>query len=118
MLVVRSDSLPEGPGWAYELKLDGKCPGIVSALADLGDDTVIDGEVVALDEDSLLEHPSASYDATPARNPTVTEASKSAEAGPNRLRDRIGRHFVTLSLGTNHHSTRSRRARASRERKC
>jgi DNA ligase D-like protein (predicted ligase) len=74
MLLVRSDNLPEGPNWAYELKLDGyralafksygvahlrsrnnksfdgKYPAIVHALARLPDETVIDGEVVALDE--------------------------------------------------------------------
>jgi bifunctional non-homologous end joining protein LigD len=74
MLLVRSDTLPEGPDWAYELKLDGyralgiksygvahlrprnnksfdgKYPAIVAALARLPEETVIDGEVVALDE--------------------------------------------------------------------
>ena len=67
-------ALPEGAGWAYELKLDGlprtrdqnrrevrlrsrndkdfnrKYPGIAKALASLPDETVVDGEVVALDE--------------------------------------------------------------------
>jgi ATP-dependent DNA ligase len=74
MLLVRSETLPEGPDWAYELKLDGyralgiksygvahlrsrnnksfdrRYPAIVQALARLPDETVIDGEVVALDE--------------------------------------------------------------------
>jgi len=74
MLLVRSDTLPEGPNWAYELKLDGyralaiksygvahlrsrnnksfdgKYPAIVQALARLPDETVLDGEVAALDE--------------------------------------------------------------------
>jgi ATP-dependent DNA ligase len=73
MLVQRVSSLPEGPQWSYEVKLDGyralaikangkvllrsrnnkdfnsKYPGIAKALAALADDTVIDGEVVALD---------------------------------------------------------------------
>ena len=74
MLLLRSESLPEGPNWIYELKLDGyralaiktggkvqlrsrndndftgKYPLIVKALAALPDETVIDGEIVALDE--------------------------------------------------------------------
>ena len=74
MLLQRADSLPESPNWAYEVKLDGyralairtsgkvhlrsrhnkdfntKYPVIASALATLPDETVIDGEVVALDD--------------------------------------------------------------------
>ena len=74
MLLLAVEALPEGPDWAYELKLDGyraqaiktggairlrsrndkdftaKYPGIAKALAGLPDETVIDGEVVALDE--------------------------------------------------------------------
>jgi DNA ligase D-like protein (predicted ligase) len=77
--------LPDGPQWVYEIKLDGyraiaiksdgklnllsrrrnsfnsQYPLILEALADLPDDTVIDGEVVALDEAgrpdfNLLQH--------------------------------------------------------------
>ncbi|GAC1692680.1 MAG: hypothetical protein NVS9B5_34980 [Terriglobales bacterium] len=64
--------LPDGPQWLYEIKLDGyravgvkvagkatlysrrrksfneQFPGIVEALFDLPDDTVVDGEIVAL----------------------------------------------------------------------
>jgi DNA ligase D-like protein (predicted ligase) len=75
MLLLRTDSLPAGKEWLYELKLDGyraiafkkkgevrlrsrndndfnvRYPGVVAALRHLPDDTVIDGEVVAFDED-------------------------------------------------------------------
>ena len=74
MLLLRTKALPEGPVWAYEVKLDGyralavksigkvqlrsrndkdfslRYPAVVKALARLPDETVIDGEVVALDE--------------------------------------------------------------------
>ena len=73
MLLLRTEKLPEGAEWLVELKLDGyralavktggkvhlrsrndndfntRYPGIVKALAAMPDDTVIDGEVVALD---------------------------------------------------------------------
>jgi ATP-dependent DNA ligase len=73
MLLLAVETLPEGPGWTYELKLDGyraiamktggevrlrsrndkdfngKYPAIVWALAALPDETVVDGEVIALD---------------------------------------------------------------------
>ena len=66
--------LPEGSGWTYEVKLDGyrsigvrtsrdtilysrngknfnkRYPYIIEGLADLPADTVVDGEVVALDD--------------------------------------------------------------------
>src|SRR6185437_8712561 len=75
MLLVRTDKLPEGLHWTYEIKLDGyralafkkagkvhlrsrndndfnaRYPGIVQALAPLPNDTLVDGEVVALDDD-------------------------------------------------------------------
>jgi bifunctional non-homologous end joining protein LigD len=74
MLLLRTEKLPEGKDWLYELKFDGyralaiksggrvqlrsrndndfnaPYPGIVAALAGFPDDTVVDGEVVALDK--------------------------------------------------------------------
>ena len=74
MLLLRTDALPSSDHWLYELKLDGyraiafnrqgtlhlrsrnnkdfsgRYPGVVTALANLPDDTVIDGEIVALDQ--------------------------------------------------------------------
>lgn len=73
MLLQRADMLPSGLDWVYELKLDGfqaeaikgggtarrsrndkefnaRFPSVVEALAAMPDETVIDGEIVALDE--------------------------------------------------------------------
>jgi ATP-dependent DNA ligase len=75
MLLLHAERFPEGPAWLYEFKLDGyravaaksagrvtvwsrnendfssRYPEITAALARLPDDTVVDGEVVALDEE-------------------------------------------------------------------
>ena len=74
MLLLRTERLPEGPDWLYELKLDGyraiaakaadrvqlcsrnqndfgaRYPSIAKALENLPNDTVVDGEIVTLDE--------------------------------------------------------------------
>jgi ATP-dependent DNA ligase len=74
MLLLRTDKLPEGANLQYEVKLDGyraiafksggkihlrsrndkdfntRYPAVVKALAAMPDETVIDGEIVALDE--------------------------------------------------------------------
>jgi ATP-dependent DNA ligase len=75
MLLLRTERLPEGPDWLYEVKLDGyralavKSGGnvqlrsrnnndfstryarVTKALDALPDETVIDGEIVALNND-------------------------------------------------------------------
>ncbi len=75
MLLLRSETLPDDPNWMYELKLDGyralamktggkielrsrnnndftaRYPGIPKALSPLANETVLDGELVALDAD-------------------------------------------------------------------
>jgi bifunctional non-homologous end joining protein LigD len=74
MLLQRAEKLPEGSSWTYELKLDGfralaiknggrihlrsqndkdfnaRYPAIAQALTQMPDETVIDGEIVALDQ--------------------------------------------------------------------
>ena len=76
MLLLRTDSLPSGEQWLYELKLDGfraiafkrngdvslqsrndndfnaRYPAVVTALGRLPDNTVIDGEIVAFDDEA------------------------------------------------------------------
>ena len=75
MLLLKTERLPDGDAWVHELKMDGyraiafktggklylrsrndndfsvRYPGVVKGLAKLPDETVIDGEVVAFDEE-------------------------------------------------------------------
>jgi bifunctional non-homologous end joining protein LigD len=75
MLLQRTDSLPDSPQWLYELKLDGyqaiafkrggvvhlrsrndndfsgRYPGVVKGLAKMPDNRVIDGEIIAFDDE-------------------------------------------------------------------
>ena len=75
MLVLRTEKLPQGADWSYEIKLDGyralaiksggkvqlrsrndndfteRYSSIAAALRTVPDETVLDGEVVALDEE-------------------------------------------------------------------
>src|SRR5215203_354931 len=77
MLAKLTDSLPTQGSWLYELKLDGyrglaikkrgvttlfsrrgnelnqRFPGIAEAFAFLPDNTIVDGEVVALDDQGM-----------------------------------------------------------------
>jgi hypothetical protein len=91
MLLLRTEQLPDGPEWHHELKFDGyralaiknggkvssgpandndfngRYPAIVKALSATPDETVIDGEVVALDGDgkpafNLLQNYAAGAD--------------------------------------------------------
>jgi bifunctional non-homologous end joining protein LigD len=74
MLLLRTENLPQGVSWAYELKLDGfraeviktagrvhprscndkdfngRYPAVVQGLAAMPDETIVDGEIVTLDE--------------------------------------------------------------------
>jgi ATP-dependent DNA ligase len=80
MLLLNTQTLPEGRDWLYELKLDGyralalktgrkvqlqsrkdndftlRYPHIAKALAPLPNETVIDGELVALDAKYFPQH--------------------------------------------------------------
>jgi bifunctional non-homologous end joining protein LigD len=89
MLLLRKEKLPDSPEWLYEIKLDGyralaimsggklqlrsrnnndfntRYPQIAAALRSLPEETVVDGEVVAIDDDgrpsfNLLQNYSSS----------------------------------------------------------
>jgi bifunctional non-homologous end joining protein LigD len=85
MLLLRTSKLPEGDQWTYEIKWDGyraiafktdgrvhlrsrndndfvlRYPGVTQALSRLPDETVIDGEIVALDESGRASGKMASW---------------------------------------------------------
>jgi ATP-dependent DNA ligase len=91
MLLLKMPSSPEGEQWLYELKLDGfraiafktggrvhlrsrnnkdfrqRYPTVVRALEQMPDETVIDGEIVALDESGMpLFNVLQNYGSSPA----------------------------------------------------
>ena len=75
MLLLRTERLPQGPDWSYEIKLDGyralaiktggkvqlrsrndtdfteRYSSVAAALRAMSDETVLDGEIAALDEE-------------------------------------------------------------------
>jgi DNA ligase D-like protein (predicted ligase) len=95
MLLLRTDALPDDQArWSYQVKLDGyraiafktggkvhlrsrndndfnaRYPGVVRGLADLPNETVIDGELIALDEEGKPSF-NALQNYDPARTPVV-----------------------------------------------
>jgi ATP dependent DNA ligase domain len=111
MLLLRTEKLPEGADWLVELKLDGyralaiktagtvqlrsrndndfsaRYPGIVKALAKMPDDTVIDGEVVALDADGGPERPFARAD--PSERPARASMNRTLLRRLDQLEQRV-----------------------------
>ena len=87
--MLRTDSLPDSDQWLYELKLDGyraiafkregivhfrsrndndfsgRYPGVVKGLANMPDNTVIDGEVIAFDDERTSLIPGTRPRSTP-----------------------------------------------------
>jgi len=107
MLLQRTEALPEGATWLYELKFDGyralgiktagrvqlrsrndndftqRYPAIVRTLEPLPEETVIDGEVVALDECgrpsfNILQN----YGSSKARSSTIGGSAQEFNRAP------------------------------------
>ena len=107
MLLLKTDRLPDDPAWTYELKLDGyraiafkrdgkvqlrsrndkefatRYPEVVKALANLPNETVIDGEVVAFDADGRPSFNTLQNFGTPA-GPVVYYVFDAADLCGNR----------------------------------
>jgi ATP-dependent DNA ligase len=107
MFLLRTEKLPQGGLWVYEPKLDGfraeaiksvgsvhlrsrndkdfnaKYPAIVEAPAAMPDETVIDGEIVALDESSRQQG---------------WYSPRTKSVLPRNLSPRNGRYFTVWTL--------------------
>ena len=129
MLLLRTDQLPEGPHYSYELKLDGyralaiktdgrvklrsrndndfnaRFPAIVNALSAMPDETVIDGEVVTLDESGrpsfnlLQNYGSAGAPLIYYVFDVLTVSGRNVMSEPLARRREILRHEVLAQLG-------------------
>jgi bifunctional non-homologous end joining protein LigD len=129
MLLLRTDRLPEGANQSYELKLDGyralaiktegrvklrsrndndfngRYPAIVNGLSAMPDETVIDGEVVALDEDGrpsfnlLQNYGSADAPLIYYVFDVLVVNGRNVTSEPLALRRELLRHEVLTYLG-------------------
>jgi ATP-dependent DNA ligase len=108
MLLLRTDRLPEGAAWLYELKLDGyralasktgervdlrsrndkdfvpRFPAIAAALEKLPDGTTVDGEIVALDDEGRPSFQSVAELRFGRRSDRLLRVRPSAATGKRR----------------------------------